>query len=72
MDQETPLLTDAQQFRLDVMMALAEMNVEIDALRVSLKEGKVLSVKRLAEIRSDSHHRLDRFLKNHAKHIGLL
>jgi hypothetical protein len=72
MDRDTSLLTDAQQFRLDVIKALAEMDVEIDALRVSVKEGKVLPVKRLEEIRSDSGLRLGRFLNFHAKHIGPL
>jgi len=72
MDSKTPLLTEAQQFRLDVMKAFAEIDVEIDALRESVKEGKVLSPTRLKEVRSNSRQRLGKFLGYHAKHIGPL
>ncbi len=72
MDNDTPLLTDAQQFRLDVMKALAEIDVEIDALQQSVEEGKVVSPTRLKELRSNSRQGLGKFLKHHAQHIGPL
>ena len=72
MENDASLLTDAQQFRLDIMKALAEIDVEIDALQQAVEEGKVVSPTRLKELRSNSRQRLEKFLKHHAQHIGPL
>lgn len=55
------------QFRIDVIGAIAEIDVRIDALEKELEEGNVISPKRLKELQlSDSRHRLD----FRAQHIG--
>ena len=65
-------LTGLQQFRLDVMKALASIETEIDALQQAFEESEAISPERLKELRKLSRNRLDRFLNYHAEHIQRL
>lgn len=59
------------QFRLDVIKALAEIDVEIDALQQAIEEGKTITPERRQEIRKECRARvLGRFLDYHAQHIS--
>lgn len=59
------------QFRLDLLNALAAIDVEIDALRQAVEEGETVKPERLKELRSASRMRLGRFLNYHAEHVSL-
>ncbi len=59
------------QFRLDIIKALAEIDVEIDALQQALEEGKTITRERRQQIRNECRTRvLGRFLDYHAQHIS--
>jgi len=59
------------QFRLDVIKALAEIDVEIDALQQALEEGKTITPERRQQIRKECRARvLGRFIDYHAQHIA--
>jgi len=59
------------QFRLDIIKALADIDVEVDALQQAIAEGKTISRERLQEIRRECRTRvLGRFLDYHAQHIS--
>jgi len=45
------LLTDEQQFRIDVIEALAAIDTEIDALQQAIEQGKVITPR---EVERDS------------------
>jgi len=66
------LLTDEQQFRIDVIEALAAIDTEIDALQQAIEQGKVITPERLKEIRATSRQRLPRFREYHCQRIGTL
>jgi hypothetical protein len=72
METKDSLLTDMQQFRLDVLKALAGIQIEINAIQEALKEGEVVTAKRLKQIRLDSSRLEDKFLKQYGRRIGLL
>ncbi len=71
MDSEH-LLTDAQQFRLDVIEALSAIDTEIDALQQAIEEGKVVTPARWRELRANSRQRIGRFRDCHSQRVGLL
>lgn len=71
MDSEH-LLTDAQQFRLDVIEALSAIDTEIDALQQAIEEGKVVTRARWRELRANSRQRIGRFRDYHSQRVGLL
>lgn len=71
MDSEH-LLTDAQQFRLDVIEALSAIDTEIDALQQAIEEGKVVTPARWRELRANSRQRIGRFRDYHSQRVGLL
>jgi hypothetical protein len=59
------------QFRLDVIRALAEIDVEIDALQQAMDEGKTITPERRQQIRKECRARvLGRFIDYHAQHIA--
>ena len=66
------LLTDEQQFRIDVIEALAAIDTEIDALQQAIEQGKVITPERWKEIRATSRQRLPRFRAYHSQKIGAL
>jgi hypothetical protein len=66
------LLTDEQQFRIDVIEALAAIDTEIDALQQALEQGKVITPERWKEMRATSRQRLSRFREYHSQRIGAL
>jgi hypothetical protein len=66
------LLTDAQQFRLDVVEALAAIDTEIDALQRAVEEGQVVTSARWKELRANSRQRIGRFRDYHSQRVGLL
>jgi predicted urease superfamily metal-dependent hydrolase len=58
------------QFRLDLIKALAEIDVEIDALIQAVEKGEgCVTVQELKEIRQESRKRLEKFLSHHAEHL---
>jgi len=61
-----------QQFRYDMLNALAEIHVELKSLQEAIKEGGAVSPTRLEEIRSESLRLMDRFREHQAQHIGLI
>jgi hypothetical protein len=67
-DNEMELLKSwLAQFRLDVIRAIAEIDVRIDALEKAVEEGNVVSPQRLKDLlSSNSLHHLD----FRAQHIG--
>lgn len=71
MDSEH-LLTDAHQFRLDVIEALSAIDTEIDALQQAIEEGKVVTPARWRELRANSRQRIGRFRDYHSQRVGLL
>jgi hypothetical protein len=71
MDSEH-LLTDAQQFRLDVIEALSAIDTEIDALQQAIEEGKVVTPARWRELRANSRQRIGSFRDYHSQRVGLL
>jgi len=71
MDSEH-LLTDAQQFRLDVIEALSVIDTEIDALQQAVEEGKVVTPARWKELRANSRQRIGRFRDYRSQRVGLL
>ena len=66
------LLTDQQQFRIDVIEALAGIDTEIDALQQAIEQGKVVTPDRWKEIRATSRQRLARFREYHSQRVGPL
>jgi hypothetical protein len=73
MDREkSSELTQAQQFRMDVIEALSAIDTEIDALQQAIKEGKVVTSGRLKELRAETRQSLWKFRDFHVKKIGRL
>ena len=66
------LLTEEQQFRIDVIEALAAIDTEIDALQQAIEQGKVITPEKWKEIRSTSRQRLSKFREYHSQKIGRL
>jgi hypothetical protein len=66
------LLTDEQQFRIDVIEALAAIDTEIDALQQAIEQGKIVTSARWKEIRATSRQRIAKFRKYHSERIGSL
>jgi hypothetical protein len=66
------LLTDQQQFRIDVIEALAAIDTEIDALQQAIEQGNVVTPDRWKEIRATSRQRLARFREYHSQRVGPL
>ena len=71
MDSEH-LLTDAQQFRLDVIEALSAIDTELNAQQQAIEEGKVVTRARWRELRANSRQRIGRFRDYHSQRVGLL
>jgi hypothetical protein len=61
-----------QQFRLGVLEALADIDVEVTTLREAIKEGNGLTPQRLEEIHSVVLQLKSRFLSDHGGRIGPL
>jgi hypothetical protein len=61
-----------QRFRLTVLEALADIDVEVTTLREAIKEGAGITSKRLEEIHAVSFLLKGRFLSDHGERIGLL
>ena len=59
------------QFRIDIIIALSEMDVEINALQEAIREPKPVTHVRLKELRNESRRKLDQFRDYHAQHISL-
>jgi hypothetical protein len=72
MRDDTPLLTSEEQFRLDVMKAFAELEVKIETIMRSVKEGKVVPSARLKELSSISHENLGKFMDHYGRKLGRL
>ena len=66
------LLTDEQQFRIDVIEALAAIDTEIDALQQAIEQEKIVTSARWKEIRATSRQRIAKFRKYHSERIGSL
>ena len=66
------LLTDQQQFRIDVIEALAAIDTEIDALQQAIEQEKIVTSARWKEIRATSRQRIAKFRKYHSERIGYL
>ena len=66
------LLTDQQQFRIDVIESLAAIDTEIDALQQAIEQGNVVTPDRWKEIRATSRQRLARFREYHSQRVGPL
>jgi hypothetical protein len=66
------LLTDEQQFRIDVIEALAAIDTEIDALQQAIEQEKIVTSARWKEIRATSRQRIAKFRKYHSERIGYL
>ncbi|MEI9977557.1 MAG: hypothetical protein WDN23_00920 [Edaphobacter sp.] len=64
-------MDEFQKFRLDVIQALAALDVEIDTLRKAVQENGV-SAKHLDELRSGSQQRFGRFVDSHAQKIEMI
>jgi hypothetical protein len=70
MENEMSLISALEQFRLDVIEALAALDTEIDSLQQALEEGKVVPSERLKELRAKSRMRIERFRNFHSERIG--
>ncbi len=61
-------MDEFQQFRLDVIQALAALDVEIDTLRKAVQETGI-SATRLKELRVESQRRFGKFVDHHAERV---
>lgn len=61
-----------QQFRYDVLNALAAIHVELRSLQEAIKESGAVSPTRLEEIRSESLGLMDKFREYQAQHVALI
>jgi len=59
------------QFRIDVITALSEIDVEINALQEAVREQKPVTHVRLKELRNKSRQIRHKFRDYHAQHIAL-
>jgi hypothetical protein len=61
-----------QRFRLAVLEALADIDVEVTTLREAIKEGNGITPKRLEQLHSEAFRLKSRFLSDHGERIGPL
>lgn len=61
-----------QRFRLAVLEALADIDVEVTTLREAIKEGNGITPKRLEQLHSAAFRLKSRFLSDHGERIGPL
>jgi len=66
------LLKQLAQFRLDVIQALAEIDVEINALQEASVSSDLLKDDDLKHLRDDSRKLLGKFVAYHAQRISPL
>lgn len=67
------LVKQLAQFRLDVINALADINVEIDALQRAATAKQPILAESLKRLRADSRQRLlHKFQEHHSQRLALL
>jgi hypothetical protein len=66
------LIEQLKQFRLDVIKALAEIDVEIDALHNAVVSSNPINPQALKGLRADSRKRLGKFGELYGQELALL
>ncbi len=59
------------QFRLDILKALAEIDVEISALQQAVTKDRPVTSQQLKKLRDESRKKLHKFFDYHAQHVAL-
>jgi len=66
------LVSQLQQFRLEVIKALAAIDIEVDALQAAVVKSKPLLAEDLKRLRAASRSRLSKFEEFHGHKLPLL
>jgi hypothetical protein len=66
------LLKQLEQFRLDVIKALSEQDVELNALHQVIVSGQPINAESLKRLRSKAEKRLGKFQEYHSQRLSLL
>ena len=59
-----------KQFRVDILKAFANIQVEISALQRAVMESRPVSEDQLCELRDDARKRVEEFYQRYAAKIG--